>query len=421
MPEDTVEVKPPHVRPDYQAPPEGPKPARSPIVRILVWLVILAAFALLFWVVWHHKPAQSVAMGGRRGVFGGPVTVTTVTAKKGEIGVYLQSIGTVTPIYTDTITSQATGLITQVNYREGQIVHKGDPLIQIDPRFYSAQVLNAEGTLARDEGLLAQGRMDLERYKTAWARNAIAKQVLDDQEKLVQQQEGTVKADQGTLELDKVELSYCNIFAPISGRVGLRLVDPGNVVQANSTTPLVVITQLQPITVVFTIPEDNVPEVQAQLHKGRFLPVDAFDRNDQNKLSSGKLLTLDNQIDTTTGTLKLRAVFDNRDNTLFPNLFVNARLLVKTLSGVTLIPSYTIQHNGDTSFVFMVQDGEAHIHDVTPGVTSNGMTQVQGVSPGDVIADSSFEKLTDGSKVIISNKPILPEITSPVWRSRPAP
>lgn len=409
MPEETIVETPPHVDPDRKVPPPGSKPARSPLVRVLVWLLILGAFGVLFWVVWHHKAATAVGGGGgRRGAFGGPVTITTVTAKKGQIGVSLQSIGTVTPIHTDTITSQASGLITQVNYREGQLVHQGQPLIQIDPRFNSAQVMNAEGTLERDRGLLAQGRMDLERYQAAWARNAIAKQLLDDQEKLVLQQEGTVKADEGTLELDKVQLSYCNIFAPISGRVGLRLVDPGNVVQANSTTPLVVITQLQPITVVFTIPEDNVGDVQEQLHRGKTLSVDAFDRNDQHKLSSGKLLSLDNQIDTTTGTLKLRAIFENRDNVLFPNLFVNSRLLVKTLSGVTLIPSYTIQHNGDTSFVFLVQDGEAHIHDVIPGVTNNGMTEVQGVSPGDVIADSSFEKLTDGSKVVISKRPILP-------------
>jgi multidrug efflux system membrane fusion protein len=409
MPEETIVETPPHVDPDRKVPPPGSKPARSRLVRVLVWLLILGAFGVLFWMVWHHKAAPAVGGGGgRRGAFGGPVTITTVTAKKGQIGVSLQSIGTVTPIHTDTITSQASGLITQVNYREGQLVHQGQPLIQIDPRFNSAQVMNAEGTLERDRGLLAQGRMDLERYQAAWARNAIAKQLLDDQEKLVLQQEGTVKADEGTLELDKVQLSYCTIFAPISGRVGLRLVDPGNVVQANSTTPLVVITQLQPITVVFTIPEDNVGDVQEQLHRGKTLSVDAFDRNDQHKLSSGKLLSLDNQIDTTTGTLKLRAIFENRDNVLFPNLFVNSRLLVKTLSGVTLIPSYTIQHNGDTSFVFLVQDGEAHIHDVIPGVTNNGMTEVQGVSPGDVIADSSFEKLTDGSKVVISKRPILP-------------
>lgn len=412
MPEDTVEVKPPQVKPDYQAPPEGPKPARSPIVRILVWVVILAAFGLLFWVIWRHKAATATATAGRRGAFGGgPVTLTTVTAKKGEINVYQQSIGTVTPIYTATITSQVSGLLTEVNYREGQIVQKGQPLIQVDPRTYSAQVLAAEGALQRDTALLAQAKMDLERYKLAWAKNAIQKQLLDDQEKLVEQYEGTVKADQGTLAFDKVQLSYCNILAPISGRIGLRLVDPGNVVQANSTTPLVVITQLQPITVVFTIPEDNVGEVQQQLHMGKTLSVDAFDRIDQHKLSSGKLLTLDNQIDTTTGTLKLRAIFENRNNALFPNLFVNSRLLVKTLSGKTLIPSYAIQHNGDTSFVYLVEDGVAHIHNVTPGVTSSGMTEVQGISPGDVIADSSFEKLTDGAKVMVAKHSMLPAPT----------
>jgi membrane fusion protein, multidrug efflux system len=287
-------------------------------------------------------------------------------------------------------------------------VHKGQTLVEIDPRQYAAQVLESEGTLEHDTGLLEQARMDLERYRAAWARNAIPKQTLDDQEKLVVQYEGTVKADQGTLAYNKVQLSYCTITAPINGRVGLRLVDPGNVMQANSTTALVVITQLQPITVVFTIPEDNVPEVQQQMRHDAALSVDAYDRADVTKIASGKLLTTDNLIDTTTGTLKLRAIFHNRDNSLFPNLFVNARLLVRTLHNVTLIPSSTIQHNGDTAFVYLITDGTAHIHNIKPGVEDHGTTEVQGLNPGDVVATSSFEKLQDGSKIVVAKKAILP-------------
>ena len=338
------------------------------------------------------------------------VAITTATAKKGNIGVYLDAIGTVTPVYTSSITSQANGIVTAVNYAEGQMVQKGDPLIEIDPRFYQAQVLQAQGALERDTNLLAQAKMDLERYRVAWARNAIQKQTLDDQEKLVLQLEGTVKNDQGTLQLAEVQLSYCHITAPIAGRVGLRLVDPGNVVQANqtsaSTSALVVITQIQPITVIFTIAEDSLGQVRAQMHNGPALPVEAFDRAEEIKIASGRLLTLDNQIDTTTGTVKLRALFDNKDEALFPNEFVNTRLLVRTLRGVTLIPTNAIQHNGQEAFVYVIRDGTAHMQTVTTGVSDSGMTAVEDINPGDVVATSSFNKLQNDSKVVISNQPV---------------
>jgi membrane fusion protein, multidrug efflux system len=395
----------PHIGPDHQLPP----PKRSSAIRILVWVVILLAFGILFWWVLHHRQAPAAAGGGgRRAAMGGTVNLNTATAKQGEIGVYLEAIGTVTPVYTATITSQVTGTITQVRYREGQLVHRGQPLIQIDPRPFQATVLQAQGALERDTNLLAQAEMDLKRYQDAWARNAIPKQTLDDQEKLVLQDRGTVKADQGTLDYDQVQLAFTNITSPITGRVGLRLVDPGNLVTASSTTPLVVVTQLQPITVVFTIPEDNVSQLEQQMRKGKPLTVDASDRSEQTKLASGKLQSTDNQIDTTTGTLKLRAVFDNKDNALFPNLFVNARLLLNTLQNQILIPSSTIQHNGDTSFVFLIQNGVAHIHDVTPGVTESATTAVEGLNDGDVVADSSFEKLQNGSKITVSKQKILP-------------
>jgi multidrug efflux system membrane fusion protein len=403
---DTVEPRASekHIGPDHQLPP----PKRSGGIRILVWVVILLLFALLFWWVMHHRQAPAATGGGRRAAAGGTVTLTTSTAKQGSIGVYLDAIGTVTPVYTTTIISQVTGVISQVRYREGQMVHRGQPLIQIDPRPFQANVLNAQGALQRDTNLLAQAEMDLKRYQDAWARNAIPKQTLDDQEKIVLQDQGTVKADTGTLQFDQVQLGFTNITSPITGRVGLRLVDPGNLATASSSTPLAVVTQIPPITVVFTIPEDNVSQLEQQMQHGKALTVDALDRSNEAKLDSGSLEATDNQIDTTTGTLKLRALFQNKTNALFPNQFVNARLLLNTLENVVLIPSSAIQHNGDVSYVFLIQNNAAHIHNVKPGVTEGAVTQVQGLNAGDVVADSSFEKLQDGSKIVLSKAKILP-------------
>jgi multidrug efflux system membrane fusion protein len=247
--------------------------------------------------------------------------------------------------------------------------------------------------------------MDLERYKAAWKRSAIAQQILDDQEKLVLQAGGTVKNDQGTVQYDEVQVDFCSLKAPIAGRVGLRLVDPGNVVQASGAVTLAVIAQTSPITVIFTIPEDSLGQVEARLAKGAVLGVDAFDRSARKKIASGKLLTLDNQIDTTTGTVKGRALFDNQDTALFPNQFVNTRLLVDTLRGVTLLPASAIQQNGQASFVYLIQDNVAHIRSVKAGVTNAGLTQVEGIQPGDIVANSSFEKLQDKSPVAIVDKP----------------
>jgi multidrug efflux system membrane fusion protein len=403
---DTVEPRASekHIGPDHQLPP----PKRSGGIRILVWVVILLLFALLFWWVMHRRQAPAATGGGRRAAAGGTVTLTTSTAKQGNIGVYLDAIGTVTPVYTATIISQVTGEISQVRYREGQMVHRGQPLIQIDPRPFQANVLTAQGALQRDTNLLAQAEMDLKRYQDAWARNAIPKQTLDDQEKIVLQDQGTVKADTGTLQYDQVQLGFTNITSPITGRVGLRLVDPGNLATASSSTPLAVVTQIQPITVVFTIPEDNVGQLQQQMQHGKALAVEALDRSNEAKLDSGTLEATDNQIDTTTGTLKLRALFQNKTIALFPNQFVNARLLLNTLQNVILIPSSAIQHNGDVSYVFLIQNNVAHMHNVKPGVTEGVVTQVQGLNAGDLVADSSFEKLQDGSKVVISKAKILP-------------
>jgi multidrug efflux system membrane fusion protein len=325
--------------------------------------------------------------------------------------VYLDAIGTVTPTYTDSITSQVTGMVTQVHYQEGQLVRKGQALVDIDPRPFEAQLLQAQGALERDTHVLEQAKMDLQRYRDAWARNGIPKQTLDDQEKIVLQDEGTVKNDQGTVQYEQVQVAWCHITAPIAGRVGLRLVDPGNVIQASGTTTLVVITEVQPITVIFTIAEDNLPQVQAQTRKGKKLEVDALDRAQLTKIATGKLLTLDNQIDTTTGTVKLRALFDNKDDALFPNQFVNTRLLVNTWQGVTLIPTSAIQHNGQTALVYLIQNGVAQIRNIKPGVANAGQTAVEGINPGDVVADSSFEKLQNNSKITVSKQP-LPGATS---------
>ena len=395
-----------HIGPDHQLPP----PKRSTGVRILVWVVILVLFALLFWwVITHRAAPATTGRGGRRGALGGTVNLNIATAKTGNIGVYLDAIGTVTPTYTATIVSQVTGNINEVHYREGQMVHKGELLIQIDPRTFEANVLTAQGQLERDTNLLAQAEMDLKRYQDAWARNAIPKQTLDDQEKIVLQDQGTVKADTGTLQFDQTQLAFTHITSPITGRVGLRLVDPGNLATASSTTALAVVTQLQPITVVFTIPEDSVGPLEKQLRQGKALNVDAYDRSETTKLAVGKLEATDNQIDTTTGTLKLRATFANKDNALFPNLFVNARLLLNTLENVVLIPSSAIQHNGDQTYVYLIENETAHIHNIKPGVTEANQTQIiEGLNSGDVIADSSFEKLQDGSKITVSKNQILP-------------
>jgi multidrug efflux system membrane fusion protein len=368
-----------------------------------MWILLLSIFALgFFWVLRKHDDAATTKKSPRGG--GGPVTVTTVTAQKGDIGIYLDAIGTVTPVYTVSITSQVNGVVTTVHYKEGQIVHKGDPLIDIDARPYQATLLQAQGTLERDENLLAQARMDAARYRDAWNRNAIPKQTLDDQEKLVLQEQGTVKIDQGMVQYDQIQVEYCHIVAPVTGKVGLRLVDPGNVVQSSGTLTLAVIAQLQPITVIFTIAEDNLGQVQTRLQKNAKLSVDAFDRGNQKKVASGTLLTLDNQIDTTTGTVKARALFQNKDFALFPNEFVNARLLVDTVHDATLIPSSAIQHNGQAAFVYVVQDDTAHMRSIKPGVTDGGTGQVDGVSPGDVLANSSFDKLQDNAKVVVAGK-----------------
>ena len=363
--------------------------------------VVLGVLAVAFAVfLWRRAGAAQMEAATRPAPAG--VSVTTAIAKQGDMGVYLDAIGTVTPIYTSTITSQVSGMIAAVHYREAQDVRKGDPLIDIDPRPFQAQLEQAEGILERDTHILEQSRMDLQRYRDALARDAIAKQLFDDQEKIVLQNEGTVKNDRATVAYARTQLAYCHITAPFNGRVGLRLVDPGNVVQANTATPLVVVTQLQPITVIFSIAEDHIADVQAARRRGVGLPVDALDRAQTKTLASGVVKAIDNQIDTTTGTVRLRAQFDNARDELFPNQFVNARVLVTTVRNAVLVPTAAIQHNGANAFVYVVSEGTARIRPVQPGASDHGVTAVEGLKPGEVLATSSFERLQDKAKVTVA-------------------
>jgi multidrug efflux system membrane fusion protein len=323
-------------------------------------------------------------------------------SKSGNMNIYVDALGTVTPIATVTLYSQITGRVMAVYYHEGQIVKKGQALVDIDPRPSQATLTQAEGSLQHDEGVLAQAKIDLARYQAAYAKNAIAKQQLDDQEQAVVQDEGSVKADQGTVEYDKVQLSYCHIVSPINGRVGLRLVDPGNTVFSGSSSTLAVITQLQPMTVVFSPSEDSIPELQTALKGNKSLEVDAYDRADETLLQVGKLTAIDNQIDTTTGTVKFRAEFANKDTSLFPNQFVNARLLVRTLVDATLIPTGAVQHNGTAAFVYLVKPNDTVAVQAISVVTNDDTnTAVTGIGPNVSIATSGFDRLENGAKVLV--------------------
>ena len=344
-----------------------------------MWLIV--AVVVLGGIAWWARRGTDPAAKSGGDPASRPVVVTTAVARQGDIGIYLNALGTVTPVYTVTVTSRVQGQITQVYYREGQMVRKGDPLIEIDPRPYQAALTQVEGQLAHDQAVLNEAKIDLDRYQQALNRNAIAKQQFDDQQQVVLQDEGTVKNDEGQLANAKVNLVYTHITAPIAGRVGLRLVDPGNIVQANSNTALVVITQLQPITVIFSIAEDFLAQIQQQLRQGKKLPVDAFNREASTKIASGTLLTLDNVIDPTTGTLKLKAIFDNSDAALFPSQFVNVKMLVDTQHNVTLIPTPAIQRNAQGAFVYVIKsDQTASIRTITPGTTDGTVTAVRGYS-----------------------------------------
>ena len=338
--------------------------------------------------------------GGKGG--GGAIPVSVATVQQGDMGVFINALGTVTPVYTVTVTSRVTGQLMQVFYHEGQIVHKGQLLAIIDARPYTASLTQAQGQLERDQAQLKNARIDLDRYQAAYQQHAIPEQTFATQQATVNADEGTVKIDQGSLDAAQVNVDYTRITAPIDGRVGLRQVDPGNIVQANGTAGLLSITQLQPITVIFTMAEDYLSDVVPQIQSGHPLRVDALDRSQETQIAQGTLLTIDNQIDTTTGTVKVRATFANRDNKLFPNEFVNARLLVKTLHNVNLIPTSAIQRNNDVAYVYVVnQNRTVQLRNITVATTNGNSAAVTGVAVGETLVVDGFDRLTDGGKVAI--------------------
>lgn len=389
------------------APPPPPRQRRG-----WVWLVVLAILAAVGYWQWPKlktflpsgdTTSQSTAKGrGRgRGAGGGALEVVATRATKGDIRVYVTGLGAVTPIYTVTVNSRVTGQLMQVQFKEGQIVHQGDLLVEIDPRPYEVQLEQAEGQLIHDQALLKDANLDLDRYKTLIKQDAIPQQTLDAQVALVTQYEGTIKTDQSQIDSAKLNLIYCHITSPITGLVGLRLVDPGNIVQGTGTAALVVITQLDPISVIFTIAEDQLPPIIAKMHAGEQLTVEAWDRELKNKLAEGKLETIDNQIDPTTGTLKLRAVFANEAGKLYPSQFVNARLLVEQKQHVTLLANSAIQRNSQGPYVWLVNpDQTVNVRPVTVGTTEGDESQIaSGLQPGDAVVTVGVDRLEEGGKV----------------------
>lgn len=389
------------------------RPQRRSVLGPLAWaalFVVVVGVAAYLYFTHRGSDTSATAETGKAGHHKGAdqPRVLVATATKGSIGVYLSGLGAVTPVNTVTVQSRVSGQLMKVLFTEGQMVKEGDLLLQIDSRPYDAQLQQYVAQEEHDAALLENAMIDLQRYQTLWKQNSIPQQTLATQESLVKQDQGTVDEDKALIVATQLNITYCNITAPVTGRVGLRLVDPGNYVQATSSSGLVVITQIQPITVIFTIPEDNIDPVVAQLNAGQKLSVDAYSRGGfTQKLASGELMTLDNQIDPTTGTVKLRASFPNTNNALFPNQFVNTKMLVEMKKDVVLVPTAAVQHGNNGTFVY-IADTDANtvkMQAVTVGSTSfdGGTSEItKGVSDGDVVVTDGVDKLQNGSKIIIS-------------------
>jgi len=400
--DDRVELTEPG---DDSAPlsPESPLPRRSRVRSLVILGILLVAF-LAAGGYWWTRPASQPA--GRRSNLGfqsAPQPVGAATVDKGDIRIVLNELGTVTSLDTVTVLTQINGQLTEVGFKEGQIVKKGDFLAQIDPRPYQVALEQAQGQLAHDQGLLLQAQTDLKRYQTLGRQDSIAQQQVDDQRFLVAQYTGSVQSDQGQVDSAKLNLTYCHIVSPIDGQVGLRQVDPGNYVQTSTASGLVVITQMQPISVIFSVPEDNLPDIPRRLHAGATLSVDAYDRANLHKLASGQLATPDNQIDTTTGTVKLRAIFANQDGLLYPNQFVNAALLVDTMHDTVRVPVPAVQRGEPGTFAYVIgADGTVSVRPLTLGPADGGYVAVlSGLQPGERVVTDGTDRLRDGAAVTV--------------------
>jgi membrane fusion protein, multidrug efflux system len=369
------------------------------------WLLGLATVGLAGTAVMARGSAGQPASGHAAARAGASaIPILAATAVTGDVGVYLTGLGAATAINTVTVRTRVDGQLNAVAFREGQLVHKGDLLAQIDPRPFQVQLVQAEGQKAKDEAALKDAQLDLQRYQVLVQQDSAPRQQLDAQVATVHQLEAALKTDQGQVEAANLNLVYSRITAPISGVVGLRLVDPGNIVHATDTSGLVVITQLQPMAVVFTLPADQLPRVVPQVRAGRPLVVEAYDRDLENRLATGSVLAVDNQIDQSTGTFRLKGVFPNQDNSLFPNQFVNARLRVDTLRATVMIPSAAIQRSPQATFVYVVKpDQTVELRDVDVQLTEGDQTSVRrGISPGEVVVIDGTDKLAPGTKVAVT-------------------